>query len=261
MFEKQPFYHNHIRNFIVAFGTLFSGITVRTWDKDGVLDRSVRVPIAYGPRSKWLERLRADPDLKNNVKTTFPRLAFEIVDYRYAPERKIGQQGDYLIGQRHNIKSGEKLGEAKVFTPAPWDVIIELSSIAKTQEDNLQILEQILPYFTPSLIINMDVLPEFNINKDIPITLDNIQTEDNYQTEMTEQRVVTQIFRFSAKLDFFGPMVDIGRIKHTLATIGTNADLPPEAPGEQHNAKVNPFAETDDRTDPHIIDEWWDDIL
>lgn len=256
LFETQPFYHQTLRNLILAFGNFFTGIKIRKVN-NGVLDKLIPVPIELAPRNKWVERNQAEPDLMSQkVEMTMPRLAFEIVDYSYDPNRKVGPKGFYTTG---NIGTNR----AKLFNPIPYDVGINLYSICKTQEESLQIFEQIAPYFAPSITLSIEMLPQFNLKKDVPIVLRNVAVEDTYQGSPEQFRTVTQTFSFIAQVDLWGPIIESNKIiKVANADIsGTipEADDPKYLSSNDDNrytAAVNPKAAMPN--DPHVIDEvWW----
>lgn len=200
VFSENPYYHETIKRFIVAFGSFFSGITLETC-KDGTTVQSIRVPIKYGPKNKWLELLNQRPDHEAvGVQVTLPRLSFEIIDYKYDAARKIGTAGNRVVGR---LDGG---GGAKVFNPVPYDLSVTMYSYTKDQDDALKILEQVLPYFAPHVNIEVDILPQFNMRKSIPIVLNNVEVSDNYEGSTDSLRTVLQTFNFTAKLDLFGPL-------------------------------------------------------
>jgi hypothetical protein len=249
LFGSQPFYHQSVRKLVTAFGALFSGMNIIEYDDDCKVIQHIKVPVAYGPKSKWLERLREQPDLTApRVKVTMPRISFEITDYRYDPTRKIGTQGAFIPG-----KIGESM--TKVFNPVPYDLIIKLYTYAKDNDDSLQMMEQILPYFTPSLNLNINYLPEVSMMKSIPIQLDAVAVDDNYaDLSVQTQRTVVQTFSFTAKMDFFGPIFSTDKIiKRTIVDIATKNPMDIDL---TQTVVVDPFDA--DKEDPHTIIETWD---
>jgi hypothetical protein len=215
LFATQPFYHATIKSFIGVFGEFFSGIKIQK-SSTLVKEKLIEVPIEHGPKNKWMERVKEEPDFNNTkVYSTLPRLAYEIVDLSYDPNRKIGARTHYTVG---NI-AGKR---AKVFNPTPYDVAINLYSITKTLDESFQIREQISPYFAPYLTINMEMLPSFNVRKDVPIVLRNTSLEDSYLGTPEQGRTIIQTFSFVAQLDLFGPINPTDNIiKTAYADIGT----------------------------------------
>jgi len=243
LFNQTPYKHEHILRFFTAFGDIFSGITITKQNSTGKKLQSYEVPIEYAPKNKWLTRVREQNDLtKQQVKMTLPRMAFEMIDIRYAPERKIGVNGSYALGNASGMRG-------KIFPPAPYDVIFNLYVLTKDQNDSLQILEQIIPYFQPYLMLNYEILPEYQITKDIPITLQAYQTEDAFEGSPEEVRTVNQVFTFAAQMDFFGPtIVNSSIIKDVIVNMGYQYGKPTTS---TIDVRVSPLTASKD--DVHTI--------
>lgn len=250
VFSENPYYHQSIKSLIIGFGSLFTDLTINKFDATGTKQQSIRVPIAYGPKNKWLSRLHEDPDLYNNVEIVLPRMSFEISDYRYDASRKIGTVGSSITGTVGK-------GRAKLYNPVPYDITIQLYSMTKTQEDGLQILEQILPYFAPSMNIVIEIMPVFKIKKTIPILLQGVTSEDSYEGSPDELRTVINTFTFVAQMDLFGPInVSDKVIKIAQANIGLSDNpVSPQTNGEHYIAVVDP-SNAQPNT-PFVIDESW----
>jgi hypothetical protein len=221
LFRTTPFYHQTIERFVVAFGQLFTGMTIQKKDINGNKLQSYEAPIEYAPRNKWISRLREQNDLTMpQVKMTLPRMAFELSDIKYAPERKIGVNGVYAIGNINGMRG-------KIFPPTPYDVTFSFYVATKDSNDGYQILEQILPYFQPYMTLTYEILPEYRITKDVPVTLVSYQDEDNYDGSPDEQRIEIQTFTFSAQMDFFGPMIISDKIiKEVIIRLGESFNMP-----------------------------------
>jgi hypothetical protein len=249
IFSNNPYYHKTIESLITNFGAFFSGIQVRKNNPNGSKTTQISVPIAYGPGSKWMERIRAQPNPSTgqNIQITVPRLAFEITDYRYDSARKIGTLGNYT---KMTLENGQAV---KVFNPVPYDISIQLMSITNDQDTSFQILEQILPYFAPTMSLLVKSVPELNIIKQVPLTLNNVSNNDTYDSSPDEFRFVTQTFNFLAKVDMFGPiMKPTGDIKNTLVDVGNSANNQGMV---QQDQVINPFDA--DEVDPHEVVETW----
>lgn len=247
LFKDNAFYNKTLLKLITGIGNIFVGMTIDEKDENCDSVKIVRVPIAYGPKNKWLSRLQSEPDLESaHIKMTLPRMSFEITDLRYDATRKIGTQGSFIQGQIN--------GQAtKVFNPVPYDVIIKLYTIAKDQEDSLKMLEQILPFFSPILEIKILQFPELGMMKSIPIQLDGVTVDDNYDTGVQTQRVVVQTFTFTAKVDFFGPVFTSDKvIKRTIVDVSTRNLSEVDT---TYTAEVVPFEANKD--DVYEIQEEW----
>lgn len=250
MFELNPFFHAHLKNLILAFGDTFSGITIQKNEDCATKLQTYQVPIEYAPKNKWISRRNEQPDfMAQQVQITLPRMSFEIVSMKYAPERRIGVPGTYVVGNI-NGKRG------KIFNPVPYDVSINLYALTKDQTDSHQILEQILPFFQPYMMLNYEILPEYQIRKDVPVTYEGYTQEDSYEGSPEDMRLITQTFTFNAKIDLFGPLIAGGNvIKDVLIDLGYNSTNPAT---RQYEAVVNPRAANKDET--HTVDEAWRNI-
>ena len=234
LFGAYPYYHRTLERFIIAFGSLFSDITIRKFDSSGTNRlSSYTVPVEYACKDKWFSRLKEQTDLSaHQVKVTLPRIAFEMTDLRYAPTRKIGVNGNFVVGNVNGMRG-------RIYTPAPYDCIFNLYIATKDSSDGFQIMEQIIPYFQPYFTLTYITLPEYNITKDVPITLDSYQSDDTYDGSFEEQRLETQTFTFSAQMDFFGPTIASDAvIKQVLIGLGENFNMPTNI---EMTSTVNPF--------------------
>jgi len=197
MFEY--FYHEILRKTIIGFGTLFNNIQVRSKDSDGDTFSIIKVPLAYGPSQKFLARLEQQPDLNNPFQITLPRMSFEFVGLSYDTSRKLNQTQTFLA------KSSSDSQIKKVYMPVPYNMDFELNIMSKINDDMLQIVEQILPYFQPSYNITVNLLDTLGENKDIPIVLNSITMNDDYEGNFQNRRALIYTLRFTAKTFLFGP--------------------------------------------------------
>ena len=246
MLNNNVFYHGIIRKTIVAFGNLFSNIYIDRRQGDSVtgpVTHRLQVPIAYAPKEKWIVRLEQDPNLENNTYTTLPRLSFEITGYNYDASRKVGKMNKVVCNDGGSSSS--------VFAPVPYNVDISLYVLTKTQEDAMQIIEQILPTFAPEYTVAINAVPQMNIIQDIPITLDSISVADEYDGDFETRRFVTHTLTFTLKLNLFGNIRDNKPIYDASVNIGTN-----ESTGTTSQYNV-----TGDPTDYTVITELWTDDL
>ena len=172
-------YHEIIKKTVVGFGTLFNNIELRrvTSGKTEVM----KVPLAYGPRQKFLQRLNQVGLNKTTTQITLPRISFEIQGFNYDATRKVSPT-QYI----RNTQADGK--EFKSFMPIPYNLNFELAIMAKNQDDGLQILEQILPYFTPEFSLSINYTSVFNTKIDVPITLTGVSPEIEFEGDTSEQR-------------------------------------------------------------------------
>jgi hypothetical protein len=194
------YYHEIIKKTIVSFGTLFNNIHIRHKDKQGNDNEEIQVLLSYGPRQKFLARLEEQSELNKPVTMTLPRMSFEMTSIQYDPTRKSG------VTQTFKASDGTKL--KKVYLPVPYNVGLELNIITKLNDDALQIIEQILPFFQPAFSITVDLVDSIGEKKDIPIVLDNISFQDDYEGDFSTRRALIYTLSFTAKTYLFGPISD-----------------------------------------------------
>jgi hypothetical protein len=195
------YYHEIIRRTIISFGTLFNNIQIKHENENGDDISLIKVPIAYGPVQKFLARLDEKPDLRKRVAITLPRMSFEMTTIQYDPTRKVSTVQTFQAN-----RSG--VGPVKVYMPAPYNIGIQLSIITKYQDDMLQIIEQILPFFQPHFNLSIDLVNSIGEKRDIPIVLDNISMSDDYEGDFSTRRSLVYTLNFTAKTSLFGPISD-----------------------------------------------------
>ena len=178
----QYYYHEILRKTIISFGTIFNDIHIRHRDGAGQESSDMRVPLAYGPMQKFLARLEQQADLNRATQITLPRMSFETTNIAYDATRKGG------ITQTFKASDGSKL--RKVFMPVPYNIGFELNILVKLNDDALQIVEQILPYFQPSFNVTIDLVNVIGEKRDVPIVLDNISFQDDYEGDFATRRAL-----------------------------------------------------------------------
>jgi hypothetical protein len=203
------FYNESLRKMTVAFGTLFNNIRIESKSDTGSITKKILVPLAYAPKEKFLVRLEQKPDLnERQFAITLPRMGFEISGINYDASRKLTRVVKYK-----QVKPGTN---GKVFytnyVPVPYNINYNLHCFTATAENGLQIIEQILPFFQPDYTITLNILPDMNIVRDVPIVLNNITYEDNYTGDFSTRRAVIYNLNFTAKTYLYGPMTTQGVI-------------------------------------------------
>ena len=244
----QQFYHETIRKVIVSFGTMFNDINLVRKDSSGNISQSMKVPLAYGPREKFLVRLREDADLSKTVAITLPRIGFEIANLSYDPTRKLNRV------QKFKKVKGSKASQLDTqFMPVPYNIDIELFVMAKQSDDALQIVEQILPYFQPDYTFTINDQPDMGIKRDVPIILNSIAYEDTYQGDFTTRRALIYTLSFTAKFYLYGPVTSSKVIK--TVQIDQYTDLQDTSPKREQRYKVTPKPETAEADDDFGFNE------
>ena len=199
MFEY--FYHEILRKTIISFGTLFNTISIKHTDSDDDVGSVIRVPLAYGPTQKFLARLEQSPDLNKPVQITLPRMSFEFIGLTYDSTRKVTTTQTFIAPD-----SSTKSTEKKAYMHVPYNMNFELSIMTKLNDDALQIVEQIVPYFQPAYALSVDLVKSIGEKRDIPVILENITMDDQYEGDFSTRRVLLYTLRFSAKTYLFGPV-------------------------------------------------------
>ena len=200
MFEY--FYNEILRRTIIAFGTLFNNISITHTDSSDNTVSVTKVPLAYGPTQKFLARLTQSPDLNKSTAITLPRMSFEFTGMTYDPSRKVSTTQQFVVQDPDTTTPSEK----KAYMPVPYNMQFELAIMTKLNDDALQIVEQILPYFQPSYNVTVELVSSVKEKRDIPIVLENITMQDDYEGDFTSRRVLYYTLRFTAKTYLFGPI-------------------------------------------------------
>lgn len=194
------FYHEIIRKTVISFGTLFNQIYIVHKDGAGNNNSQIRVPIAYGPMQKFLARIEQQPNLNKPVQITLPRMSFEMTSIQYDPTRKASLTQTFKACENGNIK--------KVFMPVPYNLGFELNILCKLNDDALQIVEQILPFFQPAFNLTIDLVDSIGEKRDIPMILDSVSFQDDYEGDFSTRRALIYTLQFTAKTYLFGPVAD-----------------------------------------------------
>ena len=243
-----------MRKTIVAFGTLFNQINIRHDDASGNTYSDLKVPLAYGPSQKFLARLEQQEDLNKPVQITLPRMSFEMNNIQYDSTRKTG------ITQ--TFKAVDKTNSAvkKVFMPVPYNIGFELNILSKLNDDALQIVEQILPYFQPSFNVTIDLISSIGEKRDVPIVLDSISFQDDYEGDFSTRRALIYTLRFTAKTYLFGPVADSSEGLIKKVQLDYYADTNTQTAKREVRYTATPKALTDKNNDG-VINEADDALL
>ena len=218
------FYNEGLRKLTIAFGQLFNNIVLQNTSSTGAVTKRIRVPLAYAPKEKFLVRLEQQANLQEDraVSITLPRLGFEITGLSYDPSRKLNKMNKTI-----RVKANEEGKKTNFnYTPVPYNINFSLYSFTATAENGLQIIEQILPFFQPEYTVTMNVIPEMQLVRDIPIILNSVNYEDTYNGEFTQRRAVIYTLQFTAKTYLYGPMSNQKVIKQVQADLGASTDSP-----------------------------------
>tara|TARA_B100001057_G_C22823030_1_gene940217 strand:+ start:194 stop:1048 length:855 start_codon:yes stop_codon:yes gene_type:complete len=219
MFEY--FYHQKIRKAVAMFGTMFNNINVVRTDANGGTLSQVRVPLAYAPREKYLARIQADPDLRENTRVALklPRLAFEITSISYDPNRKIPKLNRFSV-QKKGQPDRDLRGS--LYSPVPYIISFQLNAFTKTQDDALQIVEQIIPYFAPQYTLTIKPFAEYpTIKEDVPITIQGVNFQDDFEGSLEQRRTIIYSMDFTMNINFYGPIREASLINRATGNLET----------------------------------------
>lgn len=213
MFGSQ-FYHQSIRKYVIMFGNMFNDIVVRRYDAAGNNTQAIAVPLAYGPKEKFLVRLTQDPNLDQQVAIQLPRMGFEMTTLNYDGNRR-------LVGSNRNVKVTNDEDKLDFnYMPVPYDLQFNLYAYVRNADDGAQILEQIVPYFGPEWTNSVRVIPQTSLTIDIPTVLNTVSIEDTYEGDFETRRALIYTFDFTVKAYFYGPVRRQGIIKRSQVDFG-----------------------------------------
>lgn len=196
----QTWSHDTIRKYVILFGTLFDSIYVNRKNSSGETVKTLKIPLNYGPKEKFLARLNSDSTLNQSTAVTLPRMAFEITTMNYASDRKLN-----TINRLTKVHSTDNNKVNYQYAPVPYDFTLSLYIMVKNAEDGTQIIEQILPYFTPEWTATVNLVNDINGKYDIPIILNDVSMEDTYEGNFETRRAIIYTLTFTLKGWLFGP--------------------------------------------------------
>ena len=202
------FYHATMRKAVAVFGTLFNDISVIRQDGKGNVLNQIKVPLAYGPKQKFLSRLDQNTNNEASMAIKLPRMAFEIVSLDIDSAQKLGKRN--VISENHATDSTKK---KTLKQQVAYNINMSLHILAKNQDDGLQIVEQILPYFQPEYTISITPVDGFEYKQDVPIVLTGVTINDDYEGDFQTRRVLAYQLDFAMKMKFFGPTSNQGIIR------------------------------------------------
>lgn len=213
------FYNQAVRKTVVSFGTLFNNIELKK-TVDGQVIETEKVPLAYGPKQKFLYRLQGNPTDGRKVAITLPRIYFEMtgIDYDAARKTPATQKYKTVINDNGNEVRTQ-------YVPVPYNISFEVGILCKSQDDGLQILEQILPFFQPSFSMSLKFIPDMDEVRDVAVVLNSVDFDDDWEDDFSTRRSITYTMQFTAKSYIYGPYTkaDVIRKSRIIETIGDTA--------------------------------------
>jgi len=246
------FYHEIIRKTIISFGTLFNNINIKHKKADGTILDDIKVGLSYGPQQKYLAKIQEQSQLAKPIAITLPRMSFEMNSIQYDPSRKTGVTQTFKAGDGDKMKN--------VYMPVPYNIGFELNIFSKLNDDALQIIEQIMPYFQPSFTLTVDLVSAIGEKRDIPVVLDNISFQDDYEGSFEVRRALIYTLSFTAKTYLFGPVAQTsdGLIKKVIVDQHSGTDTSTAKREVRYTAVPDPI--TAGPADDFGFTETWTDF-
>jgi len=238
------FYNESMRRMTIGFGQIFNNVQIKRKDSNGNVVQSIRVPLAYGPKEKFLVRLDQQASLNNReFSITLPRMGFDISGISYDASRKLTRTQKFK-----RVKTDT---EGKVldfnYSPVPYNISYNLYTFTASAEAGLQIIEQILPFFQPDFTVTVNVIPELNIKRDVPVVLNSVSYEDTYTGDFTSRRAVIYTLSFTAKMYLYGPNTTQKVIKTVQSDLYSDTDTTNKAREQRITVTPDPTsADADD---------------
>jgi len=213
------FKSDSLRNLVIAFGSLFNNIYVKRYQADGTtVKESMRIPLAYGNKEKYLRRIDEGGSITNDdgviVQMTLPRMSFEIESIEYDQTRKRNTMQKFTT---RNTTDDSKLNTT--YAEVPYNINFTLYIMTKFMTDGLQIVEQILPYFTPEFTVTINPTSLGQTKMDIPLILTSIDNEEEWEGDFDTRRSLTWTLNFTARSYMYGRITTAERIKRIMSTI------------------------------------------
>jgi len=200
---------------------MFNNIHINRLNADGTTAKTIRVPLAYAPKQKFLARIEAQPQsFEQSFQTFLPRLSFEMVGMQYDPNRKVS-----IVQQNRALNGSSTTTLNTQYAPTPYNINMALYVYTKNQDDGLQIIEQILPYFNPDYNLTLNAIPAMGIKNDLPVLLDGVTYDDQYEGDFSTRRSIIWTLNFTLKLNFYGPVTSQGIIRTTNVSTYTDPGL------------------------------------
>jgi hypothetical protein len=215
MLHNEFFYNRTIRKIVVAFGTIFNDLQIIRFTKAGVEKERIRVPLSYGAKEKYMTRLLSDPDLLKSVNTVVPRISFDMTGMAYDPSRKqITTAKNFATNNSTTTLKSQRM-------PVPYTFDFSMSIYVRNTEDGTQILEQILPFFTPDYTVTVKFIPSMGDvgSSDMPITLNSVSNEVDYEGDMASTRLIIWNLEFTARSYIWPAIKEESYIRNANANV------------------------------------------
>ena len=216
------FYHTSLRKYIILFGTLFNDIHIQRRNSNDNVIQTIKCPLTYAPRERVTARLEQNPNLTEQQAILLPRISFEMTTLMYDPARKLNTMNKWKK-DAGDAATGGKI--KTTFQPVPYDISFDLNIYTRYAEDATQVLEQIIPFFTPEFTATIDLIPEMGIKVDVPIVLESLSSQDTYEGDFETRRALIWNLGFRMKGYLYGPIKESAAIRNAnVGVFGQHAN-------------------------------------
>ncbi len=199
------FYHKRVRSAVSVFGSLFNNLFVLRKNSAGETISQVKVPLSYAPKRNFISRLESmnsGEQAERRVAIKLPRMSFEITSITYDNTRQLNK-----MNSLNKVLSGSTVSRQKIFSHTPYNINFDLNIYAKSQDDALQIVEQIFPFFTPQYTVTVKPFSNIaDLTEDVPITLTSTNFSDDFEGAIEQRRTIIYTLSFEMKVNFYGPL-------------------------------------------------------
>ena len=236
------FYHEHIKRAVAVFGTLFNNMSVVKKNGSGNVISTIKVPLAYGPRQKFLARIQDEKYLTDpKLAIRLPRMSFEIVSMSYDTNTKLQK------GVTRTLASSDPTKKQTILNPVGYRMGLQLNIMTKNQDEALQLLEQIVPFFQPEYTVTVKEVQN-NFKSDMPFVLQSVTMSDDYEGDFLSRRAIIYTLEFETRVRFYGPLADKGIIRRVDATFADTEMTVNDEPYQTQKIYISPSTaqETDD---------------
>jgi len=236
------YYHEHIKRAVAVFGTLFNNMSVVKKNGSGNVISTIKVPLAYGPRQKFLARIQDEKHLNDpKLAIRLPRMSFEIISMTYDTNTKLQK------GVTRTLASSDPTKKQTILNPVGYRMGLQLNIMTKNQDEALQLLEQILPYFQPEYTVTVKEVQN-NFKSDMPFVLQSVTMSDDYEGDFLSRRAIIYTLEFETRVRFYGPLSDKGIIRRVDATFADTEMTVNDEPYQTQKIYISPSTaqETDD---------------
>lgn len=203
------FYYGTTRSYVAAFATILNGLTYM----DG-WGNIREVPLHYAPRQKWVEQLQKHVNMDQvDSDLVLPKVAFEFLSMTYAPTRNTN-----ALNKLDNISSNT-VQDNYILNRVAYDFNVKAYVAAVRFNDLLQILEQIIAFFNPSLTITLNDTNGLGFTTNIPINLNSIDYNIEYEGSFDTRRVISATLDFTMKGYQYSNPRSVQRIQEVIINL------------------------------------------